>query len=148
MNNELLALDPIFMFRTGYPEIYEEFCQKRKLFKLEIHLFASALALGILNNVKSQKKPSHDIIRLSQLSSNGHKEVREVINILSQLAYTGSDKHARGETIIAFSDGGLELLWKDIQMQGILDLPRILDENKKKWSSRIPELLAFFDKEL
>jgi hypothetical protein len=140
MSTNLLALDVNFMLRTAYPEIYEELCQKKKLFKLEIHLFTSALTLGLLHNVRSQKKPTHDIVRLNQLVKEEHKEVKDVINILSQIAFTGADKRLRGETVLAHADGGLELLWKDYQAQGVLDLPRILEESKKKWTDRIQEL--------
>ena len=147
MSENAIALDQNFMFRTAYPEIYEELCQKKKLFKLDIHLFASALAIGILNKEKSQKKPSHDILRLSQLSREEHQEIKEVIHMLSQLAYTKPDKRARGEAVLAYADGGLELLWKDYQTQGILDLPRILDETKKKWPSRISELSSILDQD-
>ncbi len=141
MSGETLALDQNFMFRTAYPEIYEELCQNRKLFKLEIHLFASALAMGVLSDAKSEKKPVHDIIRLSQLSRDEHQEVKDVINIISQLVYVGPDKRARGENIIAYADGGIDLLWQDVKTQGVLDIPRILDETKRKWPKRIIELL-------
>jgi hypothetical protein len=140
MNESSLAIDVNLMFKTAYPEIYEELCQKRKLFRLEIHLFASALAIGILNKMRSQKKPTHDIVRLNQLLKEEHSETKEVINILSQMVYAGPDKHARGDAILAYADGGLEILWKDYQAQGILDLPRILADSKKKWSNRISEL--------
>jgi hypothetical protein len=145
MSEDTMALDSSFMFRTAYPEVYEEICHKRKLFKLDIHLFAAALAIGILNNATSTKKPIRDIIRLAQLSRDEHQEIKEVINILSQFAYTKPDKRARGEAIIGYSDGGLDLLWKDIQTQGVLDLPRIIDDVKKKWPSRFPELLALLE---
>jgi len=140
MNESSLAIDVNFMFKTANPEIYEELCQKKKLFRLEIHLFASALAIGILNKTCSQKKPSHDIVRLNQLLKEEHQEVKDVINILSQIAYVGSDKRARGDAILTYADGGLEILWKDYQAQGILDLPRILGDSKKKWPNRIPDL--------
>jgi hypothetical protein len=145
MSENTTALDPSFMFRTGYPEIYEELCHKKKMFRLDIHLFASALAIGMINNTTGKKKPSHDIVKLSSLSRNEHQEIKEVVNILSQLAYTKPDKHARGESVIAYSDGGLELLWKEYQTQGILDLPRIIDETKKKWPNRFPQLLSLLD---
>jgi len=140
MNQNSLAIDVNFMFRTAYPEIYEELCQKKKLFRLEIHLFASALAIGILNKAQSQKRPSHDMIRLNQLLKEEHQETKDVINILSQMICQGPDKRARGDTVLAYADGGLEILWKDYQAQGILDLPRILEDSKKKWPNRIPEL--------
>lgn len=147
MTEEVLALEPGFMFRTAYPEVYEELCHKKKIFKLDMHLFAAALAIGILNKASSTKKPSRDINRLSQLTQDEYNEIKQVINILSQIAYPKPDKHARGESIIAYSDGGLELLWKDYQTQGILDLPRIIDETKRKWSDRFPELLHLLEKE-
>jgi len=146
MNENNIALESSFMFRTAFPEIYEEICHKRKFFKLDIHLFATALAIGILNNVTSTKKPTRDIIRLTQLFRDEHQEIKEVINILSQFAYTKPDKRARGESIIAYSDGGLELLWKDVQTQGVLDLPRIIEDAKKKWPSRFPEVLALLER--
>lgn len=146
MTEEILSIEPNFMFRTAYPEIYEELCHKKKLFKLDIHLFAAALAIGLLNKAKSTKKPSRDIIRLSQLSREEHQETKDCINILSQFAYTKPDKRARGEAIIAYSDGGLELLWGDYQTQGILDLPRIIEETKKKWPDRFSEIMASLDK--
>lgn len=147
MNENSLAIDVNFMFKTAYPEIYEELCQKRKLFKLEIHLFASALAIGILNNTCCQKKPSHDIVRLNQLLKEEHRAIKDVINVLSQIIYVGPDKRERGNSILAYADGGLEILWKDYQAQGILDLPRILDDSKKKWPNRIPELSHNLEKE-
>jgi hypothetical protein len=142
LNEDILALERNFMVRTGHPEIYEELCGQKKLFKLDIHLFAAALAIGVLNDKASEKTASHDKVRLNQLTGEQHREIKEVISILAQLAYTKPDKRARGEAIIAYADGGLELLWADYQTQGVLDLPRILDEAKKKWTQRSQDLLS------
>ena len=123
--------------------MYQELQQKKKVFKLQIHLFTAALAIGILNNVKSQQSPRHDIIRLRQLHGN-LKLYRDIIKILTQIICRGKDEKACGTEILAIADGGLELLWKEYQAQGTLDLPRIVDETEKKWPQRIPELLAIF----
>ncbi len=129
------------MFKTSNGDAYEELCQKKKYFKMEIHLFAAALAIGLLENKRCENKPTHDIVRLNQLLKEEHQEIREIINILSQVAYVGPDKRLRGDAILTFADGGLEILWKDYQAQGILDIPRILEDSKKKWPERIPDLL-------
>ena len=128
-----------FTIRTSHPEMYQELQQKKKLFKLQIHLFVSALAIGILNNLKSQERPRHDIIKLWQLKSD-LKKYRDLINILSQIIC--KDERDCGAELLAHADGGLELLWEEYQAQGTLDLPRIFEETKKKWPHRISELLT------
>ena len=132
-----------FMIRTAHPEIYQELQQKKKMFKRQIHLFTVALVIGVLNKAKSQLSPHHDIIRLRQLEDN-LKPYRDIINILSQLLCRNKDERACGAELLAYADGGLELIWEEYQLQGTLDLPRIVEETKKKWSQRIPELVATF----
>jgi len=136
-------LDENFMVRTAYPDVYQELWQKKKLFKNQIHLFTAALAIGVLYNAHSQKKPHQDIVRIGTLSEE-HKENIDVINILSQVVYVGPDKRARGAAILSYADGGLEIIWKEYQAQGMLDIPRIVEEAKKKWPDRIPELSHVF----
>lgn len=130
-----------FTIRTSHPDMYQELQQKKKLFKLQIHLFVSALAIGILNNLKSQERPHHDIIKLWQLKSD-LKKYRDLINILSQIICKDKDERDCGAELLAHADGGLELLWEEYQAQGTLDLPRIFEETKKKWPQRIPKLLV------
>ncbi|RLI44267.1 hypothetical protein DRO69_07765 [Candidatus Bathyarchaeota archaeon] len=132
-----------FMIRTAHPEIYQELQQKKKMFKLQIHLFTAALVIGVLNKAKSQLSPHHDIIRLRQLQGN-LKLYRDIINILSQIICRNKDERPCGAELLAYADGGLELIWEEYQSQGTLDLPRIVEEMKKKWSQRVPELLAIF----
>jgi hypothetical protein len=138
-----MVLRDNFMIRTAHPEIYQELQQKKKMFKLQIHLFTAALVIGVLNKAKSQLSPNHDIIRLRQL--HGHlKPYRGIIDILSQIICRNKDERACGAELLAYADGGLELLWEEYQSQGTLDLPRIVEETKNKWPQRIPELLIAF----
>ena len=136
-----MILHDNFTIRTSHPEMYQELQQNKKLFELQIHIFVSALAIGILNNLKSQESPHRDIIKLWQLKDN-LKEYRDMINIISQIICEGKNERDCSHELLAYADGGLEFLWKEYQAQGTLDLPRILEEAKKKWSKRIPELLA------
>ena len=138
-----MILHDSFMIRTARPEIYQELQQKKKLFKLQIHLFTSALVIGILNDVRSQQSPHHDIIRFRQLQGN-LKQYRDIINLLTQILCKGKDERDCGTEILAYADGGLNLLWQEYQAQGTLDLPRIYEETKKKWQQSIPNLLAVF----
>jgi hypothetical protein len=139
-------LEEEFMIRTAYPEIYDELCDVKQLFKLRVHLFTTALAVGVLYELHSEKKPKHDIIRLSQLKDRGGAwnmdEQRELIDLLARVCCEGSDKRSLGSWLLSCADGGLEKLNREYQEQGILDLPRILEEGKKVWPRRIEELLS------
>jgi len=140
------VLDEEFMLRTAYPEIYDELCDVKKLFKLRVHLFTFALALGVLHNLRTVKKPKHDIIRLSQLKDRegewNMSEQRELIDLLVRAWCKGSDKRDLGSQLLSYADGGLEKLYREYQEQGILDLSRMFEEAKKVWPGRIEELLS------
>jgi hypothetical protein len=139
------SLEEDFMIRTAYPEIYDELCDVKKLFKLKVHLFTTALAIGVLYELRSEKKPKHDIIRLSQLKDREGEwnmdEQRELIDLLARVCCKGSDKRSLGLQLLSYADGGLEKLNREYQEQGTLDLSRILEEGKKTWPRRIEELL-------
>lgn len=140
------VLDEDFMLRTAYPEIYDELCDVKKWFKLRVHLFTFALAIGILYDLRSTKKPKHDIIRLSQLKDKegewNMNEQKELIDLLVRACCGGSDKLELGAQLLSHADGGLEKLYREYQEQGILDLSRMLEEAKKKWPKRIEEFLS------
>ena len=131
------------MIKTAHHEIYQELQQKKRLFKHQIHLFTFSLVMGILFNKKSDKTPTHDIIRLRALSSPELGLQRSLIEFLS-LACSKIVKTKECETeILKYAEGGLELIWEEYQEQGILDLPRLFEKSKKHWSERIPELKEF-----
>lgn len=140
------VLDEDFMIRTAYPEIYDELCDVKKLFKLRVHLFTFALAIGVLHELRSVKKPKHDIIRLSQLKDKegewNMSEQRELIDILVRVCCEGSEKRELGLQLLSHADGGLEKLYREYQEQGILDLSRLLEEAKKVWPKRTEDLLS------
>ncbi|NIO36323.1 hypothetical protein GTO27_01320, partial [Candidatus Bathyarchaeota archaeon] len=122
-----MSLYDEFMLRTAHSEIYDELCEERKLFKLRAHLFTAALAYGILHNVCSQAKPNHDIVRLSQLEKRHPTQVA-LIKLLAKIVCKGEDERSRSYEILAYADGGLELLWEEYQAQGTLDVPRMVEE--------------------
>ena len=130
-----MVLPDNFMIRTAHREMYKELQQEKKIFKLQIHLFTAALAIGFINNVKSQQQPRHDIVRLNQLHGN-LRLYRDTIHILTQIVCKDKDRKDCGAELLSYADGGLELLWNDYQAQGILDLPRIFEETKKIWTTR------------
>ena len=139
------VLDEKFMIRTAYPEIYDELCEVKKIFKLRIHLFSTSLAIGVLYDRKTTVKPKRDIIRLSQLRDRAGEwnlgEQKELIDILVRICCTHADRYEIGSLMLSYADGGLEKLYQDFQEQGILDLSRLLEEAKLKWTERLEELL-------
>jgi len=136
-----MSLYDEIMLRTAHPEIYDELCEEKKLFKIRAHLFVAALSYGISHNVRSQRKPYHDIVRLSQLEKHHPIQVK-LIKLLAKIICESQDKQSCGRELLAYADGGLEILWKEYQAQGALDVPRIVEETKNKWAQRVPELLT------
>ena len=137
------VLDEHFMLRTAYPEIYDDLCDVKKLFKLRLHLFTTALAIGVLYDLRSEKKTRHDIIRLSQLrDKEGMQEQKELIDLLVRVFCIGSDKRELGLQLLSYADGGLKKLYQEYQEQGVLDISRMLDGAKKDWLQRIEELIG------
>jgi len=140
------VLDDGFMLRTAYPEIYDELCDVKKLFKLKVHLFTTALAVGVLYDLRSEKGAKHDIIKLLQLRDRegewNMQEQKELIDLLVRVCCKGSDKRELGLQLISYADGGLKKLYQEYQEQGVLDLSRMLEEAKKAWPQRIEGLIS------
>lgn len=141
-----IVLDEQFMLRTAYPEIYDELCDVKKLFKLRVHLFTTALTIGVLYDLRSEKKTKHDIIRLSQLRDRegewNMQEQKELIDLFVRVCCKGTDKRELGLQMLSYADGGLKKLYQEYQEQGVLDLSRITEEAKRAWSKRMEELLS------
>jgi hypothetical protein len=134
-------IDDSFMIRTAHPDIYEELCRDRRIFRLDIHLFATALSIGILRKKRSDLRPNHDIVRLGQLTKSEHEEIKSIIRIARYVVHESVQEQDSRDLIINFADGGLEYLWEEYQTQGILDWPRLIDDSKQKWPNRITEIL-------
>ena len=137
--------DEDVMLRTAYQEIYDELCDVKKIFRLRVHLFTTALVLGLLYNIRSEKKMNHDLIRLSQLRDRegewNMQEQKDLIDVLVRVCCRGKDKRDSSLQMMSFADGGLKRLYEEYRLQGVLDLSRILEEAKKAWPQRIKELL-------
>ena len=136
MSNPIIYDD--LSIRTAYPEIYQEFVEKKKIFKKKIHLFTTALAIGVITETSSKETPNHDLIRFSTVVDEKQKKM---INILARLSCNEPDKKERGKQLQLFADGGLKKLWDDYQESGILDTPRIIEEIKGKCLERKNKIL-------
>ena len=141
-----MVLDEQFMLRTAYPEIFDELCDVKKLFKLRVHLFTLALTIGVLYDLQSDKKARHDILRLAQLRDRegewNMQEQKELIDLLVRVCCKGSDKRELGLQMLSYADGGLKKLYQEFQEQGVLDLSRMIEEAKNAWPKRMEEVLS------
>lgn len=122
---------------TDQNEIYEKLTEDNKTFNLKRELFLAALVIGVVNNKKSEKRPRKtnilDFIKLP-------RETQELIYLLSEVAGRTGDLEASCDDILRYADGGLELIWEAYRDQGTLDVTRLVEEAKEKWSKRLEEL--------
>ena len=132
----MLAPPDLSMIKTGNPKIYDEWEKNKKFFKARHYIFTLGLAIGILNNKKSDKEKYHDIVRLGSIRDSNTKNM---INFVFAVICQGPTNDDRWKEILSYSDGGLELLWEDYQKQGIIDIAMLITETKKKWPDRIKE---------
>jgi len=133
------------MIRTANSEIYKELVQDKKYFKRQIELFISALAIGYVNNINSEKRPNHDIIRLNVLEAN-MKNYKDIIDFMSRIICLEYDEEKCGSLLLSYADGGLEKIWSEYQTQGILDLPRIYEEIKQIWPNKTNNIIEIIEK--
>lgn len=131
-----MSLNGSFMIRTANSEIYHELVEKKKYFKRQIELFISALSIGLVNDIKSNKTQNRDIIRLNVLETR-MKDYKDLIELVSRIICIKIDQKECGNLILKYADGGLEKIWDEYQIQGLLDLPRFYEETKDKWQKLI-----------
>jgi hypothetical protein len=99
--------------------------------------FALALVVGVVRNRKSSARPNSDIVRLDRV----RPEIRQTIEIVAGLVSQGKEEKSLWNEVLVYADGGLELLWQEIQALGAFDLVRLLREAKEKWPRRLAELI-------
>ena len=102
--------------------------------------YKNSLIKQTIKKAKSQSKFNLDIVRLRQLEPN-YTTYKKIILLVSQILCFKKDLKECGPLILSYADGGLELMWREYQVQKILDLPRIYEETKSKWSNVIEEVL-------
>lgn len=136
MTNPIIYED--MTIKTANPEIYKELVENKKLFAKSLHLFTSALAVGIILNKKSEKKAHHDLIRFSTVSD---LEQKILVTTLARISCEGNDKKERGKVLLTFADGGLEYIWQEYQLAGNLDVSRLIGNIKNKCTEKTEEML-------
>jgi hypothetical protein len=84
------------------------------------------LVVGVVRNRKSSARPNSDIVRLDRV----RPEIRQTIEIVAGLVSQGKEEKSLWNEVLVYADGGLELLWQEIQALGAFDLVRLLREAK------------------
>jgi len=136
----------MFMIRTANSEVYKELVTEKKLFSRQIELFLIGLSIGIAKNLKSNKRPNHDIIRLVILESN-LKLYKDVIDVIAEIFCRKIEEGECGSMILSYADGGIEYIWEEYLAQRILDLPRLYQETLNNWENISNTLITELKKE-
>jgi hypothetical protein len=127
-------------FSTKNPKIYDELVGSQGFFKRRYHLFIVALAYGILVGKKIEKKKGkpRDVFLLSTVKDEKQLLLLET---LLRMGCSSEKKTSIARKAMDFADGGLELIWKQYQELGTLDLPRLVEAMRTKCEEQIPAIL-------